>query len=474
MEPQLSTPLSETIAAVATAAGTGGIAVIRVSGPQALETVARLWRGADLAAAKSHTAHLGEIIGADGAVIDQAVATVFRGPRSFTGEDTVELSIHGGRWLQRSVMRRLMGCGARAAGRGEFSRRAFLNGRIDLAQAEGIADLIAADSRAAHRLAISQTTGNYSARLEELRSAMVDFASMLELELDFSEEDVEFADRVKLQRLCDEALRVTRRLADSFRAGRIFKEGVPTVIAGRPNSGKSTLLNALAGDDIAIVSDIPGTTRDVLETTVEVEGVLYRIYDTAGLRADARDIELEGIARARRKLAAARLILWMADASDRDNVHPAIFSDDIEIGPDANIIVILNKTDLPGAGERARLLVKEWGTEIPEELRSRTGFIAMSAASGEGLDALRHAMSGAVGDPADESEIIVTNERHYEALVRAAEALDRAGQAISGGIPPDLISQDVREAAEALAEITGRITPADLLSTIFSRFCIGK
>lgn len=468
-----------TIAAVCTPAGTGGLAVIRLSGPDAFRIASLCWKGCNLEQAASHTAHLGSITDHDGNVIDQCVATVFRAPNSFTGEDTIEFSIHGGGWLQQSVMARLCECGAAPAGRGDFSKRAFLNGKLDLAQAEGIADLIAADSKAAHRLAISQVTGRYSSTLNNLRERLIDFASLLELELDFSEEEVEFADRSRLRELCSETLEITERLARSFRTGKVYKEGVPTVIAGRPNSGKSTLLNALADDDVAIVSDIPGTTRDVIETLVEINGIKFRIHDTAGLRIGSDSIEQEGILRAHRKLATASLVVWLIDPHEAKTGIEQLIEVADTLDPDTKIIIAVNKSDLLTSGELS-CFETELLQSLPDSLRERSARLHISARTGNGIDDLRSEMTRQTGsDLPTDTDIIVSNARHYESLKQASVALHRAQEAIvpdSDGayISADFIAQDVREAIGALSEITGAITPSTLLQTIFSRFCIGK
>ena len=288
-----------TIAAISTPPGVGGIAVIRISGDDAIKIIEKIWRGKSPSEWLSHTAHLGSIVTPQGEIIDNAVATVFHAPNSFTGENVVELSIHGSRWIQQQVMNLLTENGAQPAGRGEFTQRAFMNGRLDLAQAESIADLIAADSKAAHRLAMTQLKGTYSNRLKDLRNQLIEIASLMELELDFSEEDVEFADRKQLIEITSEIENEVNKLAKSFRAGKVFKEGIPVVIAGVPNAGKSTLLNALVDDEKAIVTDIPGTTRDIIEETVELDGILFRIFDTAGLRTTADEVERIGVERTR-------------------------------------------------------------------------------------------------------------------------------------------------------------------------------
>ena len=335
-----------TIAAISTPAGVGGIAVIRVSGPDAIKIVDSAWSGKSLAEAASHTAHLGKYVATDGNILDEAVATIFRAPASFTREDTVEISVHGSRWIQREVLSDLIRRGARAANPGEFTQRAFLNGKLDLAQAEGIADLISSSSRAAHDLALSQTRGHFSRELEALRGKLVEFASLLELELDFSEEDVEFADRTNLLSLANTILMKVKRLASSYSSGAAIKEGVPVVIAGVPNAGKSSLLNLLLGDDKAIVSDIPGTTRDTIEDTLEIDGVLYRFIDTAGLRATSDVVENLGIERARSKMQDARIVIWIIDPTSPLPYQYDELNSFLAAKPDAKVITLLNKSDL--------------------------------------------------------------------------------------------------------------------------------
>lgn len=473
----------DTICAVSTPAGEGGLAVIRLSGPRAFEIADKAWRGRKLSEAPSHTAHFGTITAdASGTPLDEAVATLFRAPASFTGEDTVEFSCHGSRWIQREVMSRLVSLGARPAGAGEFSQRAFLNGRIDLAQAEGIADLIAASSRAAHRLAMRQVKGSFSRKLEDLRSRLVELASLLELELDFSEEDVEFADRAKLVALAGETIALVERLADSYRAGEAFKSGVPVVIAGRPNAGKSTLLNRLLRDDRAIVSDIPGTTRDIIEDTREIGGVLFRFYDTAGLRDTSDRVEQLGIERAEAALAKAAIVLWLADPT-----QPGYEADLREIArrvddyPEAGHLLLINKADLAGDGELAE--VAQGGdlaadlAKVAGEAEGASGLrvLRISAKEGEGIEALDAAMVEMATQEHDpESELIVTNARHAEALRAGAEALRRAREGMESGLSADFIAQDIREALHHLGTVTGAVTTDTLLHQIFARFCIGK
>lgn len=490
-----------TITAISTPHGTGGIAVVRLSGPQAFEIADRAWEGASLAEAATHTAHLGTITDADGLALDQAVATVFRAPRSFTGEDTVEFSVHGSKWIQRKVVERLIALGARAAEPGEFSRRAFLNGRLDLAQAEGVADLIAASSRAAHRLAMSQVSGTFSSRLNSLRDSLVELASLLELELDFSEEEVEFADRARLRDITHQTLAMTERLASTYAAGRAFKEGVPVAIAGAPNAGKSTLLNRLLGEDKAIVSDIPGTTRDVIEDTREIGGVLFRFFDTAGLRDTSETVERIGIERARDIIGRAAIVLWLIDASapcPEIAAHANEAKVQIDAHPQARHIILFTKADktpggMPGDAADVRSETAEMRSKTATmpgetaEIRSKTaempgetagieaGSLRISAKEDLNIDTLEAALVAAAKSEHDpDAELIVTNARHHAALLAGAESLRRVDEGLSSGLPADLIAQDVRESLHHLGLLTGAVTTDTLLGTIFSRFCVGK
>lgn len=458
------TDSERTIAAIATPAGQGGIAVIRVSGRDAFDIVQKIWRGKPLAQCASHTAHLGNILQEDGSVLDQAVITLFRAPSSFTGEDTVEISVHGSRWIQREALNALMRCGARPAGPGEFSQRAFANGRMDLAQAEAVADLIAAESRAAHRLALSQMSGAFSRRLNELREQLIQFGSLLELELDFSEEDVEFADRTQLINSAKETLEIVQRLALSYKSGRAFKEGVPIAIAGAPNVGKSTLLNRLLDSDKAIVSDIPGTTRDIIEDTREIGGILFRFIDTAGIRDTADTVERIGIERAKEHIERAAVTLWLVDPTQP--LDEQLTS--ITASSEGKRFVILTKSDLSDSAVTDKILeALPDGCPVP--------VLPISAKTGSGIDELKASlvrMATTEHDP--ENELIVTNARHYEALTAGAEALQRVLTGLQTGIPTDFVAQDVREALHHLGLVTGAVTTADLLTSIFSHFCIGK
>lgn len=513
-----------TICAISTPPGIGGIAVVRISGPEAIEVADRVWRGKPLGQAATHTAHLGVIADpANGNEIDQAVATVFRAPRSFTGEDVVELSVHGSRWIQTELVNLLIRCGCRLADPGEFTRRAFTNGRIDLAEAEAVADVIAAESEAANRVAQQQLRGTFSRCLGRLRDGLVDLASLIELELDFAEEHVEFADRTRLLALAHETLATVDRLSASFAAGQAIKNGVPVAIVGAPNAGKSSLLNMLLHDDRAIVSDIPGTTRDTIEDTTTIGGLTFRFIDTAGLRRTTDAVENLGIGRTWTAISRARIILWVVDASLAQPQNGASttaavasdFSDDArrfaaelaERAPsDSVVIAVLNKTDLL-ADEKVRTLLDSFA-HLPG-LRSA---IAISASAGTGLDALRtllssnafagrttaadasnstpsaiaqhkdsatnpsqgHLRSELPVEIASADAVIVTNARHYEALLHASESLQRVIDGLQTTLPADLVAQDVRETIHHLSTITGDITTPDILTTIFSRFCVGK
>ena len=463
----------DTILALATPRGKGALALIRISGPDAFAIADSAWRGRSLTACKSHTAHLGCIIDENGDILDQAVATVFVGPNSFTGEDSVELSVHGSPWIIREVINLLLRKGARGAEPGEFSRRAYMNGRLDLAAAEGIADLIASSSRAAHRLALQQTRGVFSRQFNSLRDKLIELASLLELELDFSEEDVEFADRSSLLKTSGELLQNIDRLTKSYSSGRAFKEGVPVVIAGLPNVGKSTLLNTLLEDDKAIVSDIPGTTRDIIEDTCEIDGVLFRFIDTAGLRESTDRIENIGIDLARQRLGQASVILWLFDPFHSiDEQIEELRSSLDGISAHQRVIAIITKTNAPGMTDA---IISDSRQRISGAGISATTCLEISAAEGNGIDQLRDMLRKCATQEYDpEKEIVLTNARHYGDLLKAGTALRRAINQIEAGTSADFIAMDIREATAALSSLTGTITTPDLLNSIFSQFCIGK
>ncbi len=448
----------DTIVAVSTPNGSGGIAVIRVSGKDAIEIVNSAWKGKNLLAVDSHTAHLGRIVNIDNEIIDEVVATVFRSPNSFTGENTIEISCHGSKWIQRELVNELIRRGCRSALGGEFSQRAFINGKIDLAEAEGIADLIASSSRAAHRIAISQMKGDFSKKLLELRQQLLNFVSLIELELDFSEEDVEFADRTHLTDLAQEIKSMLDSLTRSFSIGSVIKSGIPIALVGATNVGKSTLLNRLLNEDKAIVSDVHGTTRDVIEDTIEIEGILFRIIDTAGLRETADIVENLGIERTRNKISNASLILWIIDPTNNPEEQIRQMNQYRgKLSSDQRLITVINKSDTLTNSH-----------DLLDEA------VTISAKTGDGIEKLITAITSGYTSKVSEHDIIITNARHYDALLHASESIERAIQGLQSGISGDFVSQDIRETMHYLGEITGTISTDDLLGNIFANFCIGK
>jgi tRNA modification GTPase len=448
----------EPIAALATAPGIGAIAIIRVSGEGAIALTNNAFRGKDLTEQVSHTAHFGTFRAADDTIIDEVLVTVFRSPRSFTREDVTEISCHGSEFIVRQILTRLVELGARLARPGEFTQRAFLNGQFDLVQAEAVADVIAADSAASHRAALSQLRGGFSKQLRELRQQLIDFVALVELELDFGEEDVEFAKRDQLRQLMLRIRAVIGPLIDSFSAGNVIKNGVPTVIVGKPNAGKSTLLNALLNEEKAIVSDIPGTTRDVIEDELFIDGIRFRLIDTAGLRHTTDTIEAIGVERTRQQMEKAALVVYLFDgqATTPGELHQMIAELEASGKP---YLLVGNKADLlttyPTAGD------------VP--------ILWLSAKNAE-TDALKAALSAQVrtNTGLQTGSAVVTNARHLQHLTATDEALARAIAGIDAGTSADWIAMDLRVALRELGELTGEITTDDLLDSIFSRFCIGK
>lgn len=446
----------DTIVAPATPAG-GALCLIRLSGSRAIELCDGLFRGRRrLCDAAAATAHYGRLMDGE-EVADDVVVTVFRAPHSYTGEDTVEISTHGSRYVVERILGLFIQAGARMAEAGEFTRRAFLAGRMDLSQAEAVADIIAADSRAAYAVASTQMRGGYSAALAQLRDRLVKIVSLLELELDFSEEDVEFADRAELRRLLTDLDKAISALRDSFALGNALKQGVTVAIAGRPNVGKSTLLNALAGEDRAMVSAIAGTTRDTVEVVKNLGGVNYRFIDTAGLHEAADELERMGIERTAEAMRRAMIILWLTDdenssmAEDLAGYEPSV---------DQKVYRVLTKTDLRESGDFSM-------GEIPT--------IAISAKTGAGMECLQQSLlSAADATAAYAGDVIVSNRRHYDALCQAAECLASAIGGLHSGIPTDLLSEDIRQVVHHIGLITGEISSDDILHSIFANFCIGK
>ena len=469
MEQLSKTYGEDTICAISTPAGVGGIAVVRVSGSKAVEYVMKSWRGYDLRKAATHTAHFGRIVYPDGETLDEVVATVFLCPHSFTGEDTVELSCHGSQWIQTQLVTLMLRNGCRAAEGGEFTRRAFMNGKIDLSQAEAIADVIASSSRASHRVAISQMRGGFSEMLARLREQLLEFVSLMELELDFSEEDVEFADRSRLTDLARHIDSVITSLADSFSVGNAIKNGVPVAIVGETNAGKSTLLNRLLHDDKAIVSDIRGTTRDAIEDTINLGGITFRFIDTAGIRDTSDKIESIGIDRTFQKIDNASVILWMIDGTQGTGNIRETAERIMPHCQGKQLIAVINKSD-----KLDNSTIQAIQSEI-SHIHDGISTIAISAKNDIAVDRLEKMLVESAGIPEnDPNAVVVTNARHYGALCHAQEAIRRAITGLQSGFSGDFVSQDIRECMHYLGEITGEITTHEILGSIFSRFCIGK
>lgn len=458
MEP-FSIKDNATIAAIATPPGKGGVAIIRISGPRSIEIVSKAWKGRDLREGKSHSVHLGKYLSVDGKILDECVASIFIAPASFTGENTVELGLHGSEWIQREVLNDLVKRGARIANPGEFTQRAFLNGKIDLAQAEGVADLISSSSRAAHQMACQQTSGMFSKEFKNLRDKLIEFASLIELELDFSEEEVEFADRTKLLALCDEIIRRIEGLTRTYANGNALKNGVPVVIAGIPNAGKSSLLNLFLGNEKAIVTNIPGTTRDLVEDTVEIDGILYRFIDTAGLRETDDPVEKIGVERSRLMLEKASIVIWVIDLSASLDHQLEEYNTFKTQNPEIRTVLLYNKADLISGN--------------PDSLHQEGILFSTRTLQGE-KELLATLQKLAKNDTDPEKDLIVTNARHYEALTNASKTLQSAKEALQSNMSGELVAQDIRETLHHLGLITGEISTPTLLSSIFSSFCIGK
>lgn len=462
----------DTICAIATAQG-GAIGSIRVSGPEAITITDRIFTPAKsgklLSEQKPYTLTFGRIYNGE-EMIDEVLVSLFRAPHSYTGEDSTEITCHGSSYILQQVMQLLIKNGCRMAQPGEYTQRAFLNGKMDLSQAEAVADLIASSSAATHRLALSQMRGGFSKELTTLREKLLNFTSMIELELDFSEEDVEFADRSALRRLADEIEEVIARLANSFSVGNVIKNGVPVAIIGETNAGKSTLLNVLLNEDKAIVSDIHGTTRDVIEDTVNIGGITFRFIDTAGIRETSDTIESLGIERTFQKLDQAEIVLWMIDSADAISQLTLLSDKILPRCEHKQLILVFNKVELINETQKNEL-VSQFSEHIGSEIES----IFISAKQRLHTDELQQRLVAAAHLPTvTQNDVIVTNVRHYEALTRALDAIHRVQEGLDANISGDFLSQDIRECIFHLSDIAGEVTNDMVLQNIFAHFCIGK
>jgi tRNA modification GTPase len=462
----------ETICAPATALG-GAIAVVRISGSDSLSICEKIFFPADknikITDQKGFTILFGEIRD-DREIVDEVLLSIFRSPHSYTGENAAEISCHASPYIVKKVMELLIKNGAVTANPGEFTQRAFMNGKIDLSQAEAVADVIASTTQAAHKIAVNQMRGGFSEEIGRLRFELLNFASLIELELDFGEEDVEFADRNDLKSIIVRVKDLADRLTNSFSLGNVVKNGIPVVIVGKPNSGKSTLLNAILNEDKAIVSDIPGTTRDTIEDTITIDGLAYRFIDTAGLRDTADVIESMGIKKTHEKISQASVILLIDEISDSsESINMRIGAiREMTKESEKKLIIIINKCDKSQPGQKEGLV-----NEII--LTEDENLLFISAKKKSGLDELRLTLAEViVKEKLDSNDLIITNIRHYEALLHVSESLDRVLTGLDNQIPEDFIAIDIRQAIHYLGEITGQITSDEVLGNIFKNFCIGK
>jgi len=463
----LSTNLTDTIIALSTPPGEGAIAVIRLSGPKAISLVDAQFFGANLEQSEANTVHYGKIKDTKGVILDECLATIFKAPRSYTKEDVVEISCHGSQYIIQKIIELFLEKGARAATPGEFTLRAFLNGQLDLTQAEAVADLIASQSESQHQLAINQMRGGVSKMISSLRSQLIEFASLIELENDFGEEDVEFADRQGLKDLVNKILNVILELQNSFKYGNAVKEGVAVAIIGAPNVGKSTLLNTLLNEDRAIVSDIAGTTRDVIEDSIQIDGILFRFLDTAGLRDTKDQIESIGIEKTKEQVAKAQIILFVVEIEeDHNNIIEAYKK--IPLKESQTSIIILNKSD---AFHTCHSYDVE---EAVSTLTSMTPCIAISAKEKTHVDKIKNQLVDLVRNFKTQASTVLSNTRHFEALNQTKTSLEQVITGLDNQVPSDLIAMDIRHALHYLGEISGEISTDDLLESIFSNFCIGK
>lgn len=475
--------LNETIVALATPSGSGAIAVVRVSGPEAIALTAPVFQArnkVDLREQKSHTVQLGNIV--DGQrIIDESLVSVFRGKRSYTGEPTVEISCHGSPFIQQEIINLLLKRGCRAAKPGEFTMRAFLNGKMDLSQAEAVADLIASDNKAAHQLAMQQMRGGFASEIKKLRDELLNFASLIELELDFSEEDVEFANRDEFQKLVVKIQKTLTKLIDSFAVGNVIKEGIPVAIVGEPNVGKSTLLNALLNEDRAIVSDIAGTTRDSIEDEMAIGGVGFRFIDTAGIRETQDEIEGLGIQRTFEKIEKSQITLCICPLTPEGGIQTDVIDALDEIRqrfPEKPLLLIVNKIDLLSQKQISSIKA-ELSTLTTKDSRLKTdssSLLFISAKEKTGIDDLQDKLLDYVNTGAlRNNDTIVTNSRHYDSLLKAQEEINKVQEGLNMGLTGDLLAIDIRQALQYFSEITGEsVDPDEILGNIFANFCIGK
>ena len=480
----------DTICAPATVPGTGAISIIRVSGPEALNIADKVvkCRKGNISEAAGYTIKFGNAHNPDGTILDEVLVSVFRAPYSYTGENSVEISCHASSFIVASLMNLLYAAGARAAEPGEFTQRAFLNGKMDLAQAEAVADVIASQNAAAHRIAFKQMKGGFSSELKSMRSELLELVSLMELELDFSEEEVEFADRTRLNELLAALIAHVSRLIDSFKLGNAIKNGVPVAIAGATNTGKSTLLNALLGEDRAIVSDVHGTTRDTVEETLNIDGVLFRFIDTAGLRETEEIVEKIGIERTFKKISEASIVLGMVDLTRDFESTCETISEIIEKVDFSSqkLVFLLNKTDICEVNKNVSIVnfivsslsnknIKASLVENAAEASDLTPIIGISAKTSSGIDNLRSILASSQRDLlADSDTTLVTNQRHVQALSDARTSLLRVKEGLAFGLPTDLAAQDIREAIYHIGSIVGEISADEVLGNIFKNFCIGK
>ncbi len=473
--------LNDTIVALATPSGAGAIAVIRVSGPQAIEIVAPLFiskTNKNLREQATHTLHLGNIV--DGArIIDEVLVSIFHGPKSYTGEHTIEISCHGSQFIQQEIIQLLIRKGSRSAEAGEFTLRAFLNGKMDLSQAEAVADLISSENAASHQIAMQQMRGGFSNEIQKLRQELLNFASLIELELDFAEEDVEFANRDEFQKLVTRIQQVLKKLIDSFAVGNVLKNGIPVAIVGEPNVGKSTLLNALLNEERAIVSDIAGTTRDSIEDEISIGGIGFRFIDTAGIRETQDVIEGLGIKKTFEKISQAQVVIYLISA-DKFNPDASGQNSEFQVEiakirnqfPQKPLLVIINKVDTLDSAAQEKL--KKDLENISSGVESAQ-YLFLSAKTGLGVEEMQQKLLQFVNTgELRNNNTIVTNSRHYNALLSALEEINKVQQGLNDNLSGDLMAIDIRQALYHFGEITGEITNDDLLGNIFANFCIGK